>query len=85
MRWPIVLFFNMIDVDGVVAYNLYKCTKPLLLSAKAHLCDKKTLKDSTFIHSTRLSHSHSGIKWNIKTAIQQNGYKNEEASGCVLI
>jgi hypothetical protein len=48
MRWPIVLFFNMIDVDGVVVYNLYKFTNPLLLFAKAHLCDKKNLEEFNF-------------------------------------
>lgn len=77
-RWPMVLFFNMIDIAGIAAYNLYKCANPQLYIQRKNNERKIFLKELAMqlvndhiLH--RLSNPRA-IKKNVKIAIHQIGY-----------
>jgi len=78
-RWPMVLFFNMIDIAGIAAYNLFKIANPNLFIRKKASERKLFLKELAMQLAkdnilNRLSNPQA-IKKNVKIAIQQIGYK----------
>ena len=77
-RWPMVLFFNMIDIAGIVAYKLYKCANPQLFIERK-TCERKIfLKEMAMQlvkdHITNRLSNPRALKKNVKIAIHQIGY-----------